>query len=133
MFKTLFLISFFAKFLIFSPNAMLSKTLRCGNKAYLWKTVFMFLLYGGKKVTFSPSKKMSPESGVKRPAMIFNIVVFPQPDGPKRVTNFPLFIFILKFSKIISWFKDIDISLSSITYSYFFIFNNFQLKNIFLF
>src|SRR5690349_69830 len=32
---------------------------------------------------------MAPESGGTNPAIIFSVVVFPQPDGPSRVRNSP--------------------------------------------
>ena len=38
---------------------------------------------------FFPAKSTSPSSGVSKPAMMRSVVVFPQPDGPSRVTKSP--------------------------------------------
>jgi hypothetical protein len=32
-----------------------------------------------------------PDVGLKNPAVIFNKVVFPQPEGPRTVSNSPFF------------------------------------------
>src|SRR5262245_3570918 len=44
---------------------------------------------GGMYVESAPSIHTSPESGWIRPAMRSSIVVLPEPDGPRRVTNSP--------------------------------------------
>ena len=40
----------------------------------------------------SPLKNILPEVGFSKPAIIRSVVVLPQPEGPKNVTNSPLFI-----------------------------------------
>src|SRR5258708_36283891 len=45
--------------------------------------------YGGTAVTFAPSIRMRPLSGVSNPAINRNNVVLPQPDGPSRAKNSP--------------------------------------------
>ena len=37
--------------------------------------------------TGSPSMRMRPSVGVSRPAIMRSVVVFPQPEGPSRVTK----------------------------------------------
>ena len=71
---------------------------KCANKAYLWKTVLIGLLYGGNKEISCPFNKIVPSVGNSKPAIIRNVVVFPHPDGPKKVTNSPFLIFKLKCS-----------------------------------
>ena len=73
--------------LIFNPNAIFSAMDICGNKAYFWKTVFRFLLFGGRLVMSTPSKMTCPLSGVSKPPKIRSVVVFPHPDGPRSVIN----------------------------------------------
>jgi len=36
-----------------------------------------------------PATEMRPLSGFSKPAISRNVVVFPHPDGPRRVTNSP--------------------------------------------
>src|SRR5437667_193924 len=76
-------------FLIRSGNAMLSKTLRCGNRARLWKTMPRLRSRGSQSVTRASPMKMSPAVGVSRPAIMLSVVVLPQPDGPTSTTNSP--------------------------------------------
>lgn len=38
-----------------------------------------------------PFNRISPEEGRSNPAIIRRVVVFPQPDGPRKVTNSPRF------------------------------------------
>ena len=65
-----------------------------------------------------PSKRMLPSVGVSNPAIIRKVVVFPQPDGPNRVTNSPGFIVRLKSLTIYSFpSKLFPIPLSSIILS----------------
>src|SRR5262249_54530918 len=42
-----------------------------------------------KPVTSSPSSRMRPEVGNSRPAIMRNVVVLPQPDGPRMTKNEP--------------------------------------------
>ena len=73
-----------------SPYATFSKTVRCGNRAYDWKTMPISRLSGvrARDVLCRP-----PGSGRRlafsKPAIIRSVVVFPQPDGPSSVTNAP--------------------------------------------
>src|SRR5215216_3768341 len=43
----------------------------------------------GTSLTRSPSIRISPPSGLKKPAAKFSSVVFPQPEGPSSVMNSP--------------------------------------------
>ncbi len=45
-----------------------------------------------------PFNSNSPSVGLSKPAIIRSVVVLPQPEGPKKVTNSPLFIVRLKSS-----------------------------------
>ena len=49
----------------------------------------MFLLSVLRSVTSLLSNNIFPEEGLTRPDTIFNIVVFPQPDGPRIAYLFP--------------------------------------------
>ena len=40
-------------------------------------------------VTSSPSRRIFPDDGSSSPAIIRNVVVLPQPDGPKSTKNSP--------------------------------------------
>ena len=95
---TFFLISSFGSFLSLSPNAILSYIFICGNKAYLWNTVLIGLLFAGSCDISSPLRSISPLVGISNPAIILNVVVLPHPDGPRKVTNSPLFTSRLKSS-----------------------------------
>mmetsp|Transcript_27175 Transcript_27175/g.45458 ORF Transcript_27175/g.45458 Transcript_27175/m.45458 type:complete len:240 (+) Transcript_27175:435-1154(+) len=70
----------------FSPTVMLS------NKAALWNTIptrrFRFSSASPSRV--SPIIFTVPLSGISSPAMIFNTVLFPVPDGPMIPTASPL-------------------------------------------
>ena len=61
----------------------------CGNRAYCWNTVFTLRLCGGTDETSVPSSRIAPAVGISKPAIIFRIVVLPQPDGPSREKNSP--------------------------------------------
>ena len=61
--------------------------LRCGNSAYLWKTVLSSLLCAGTVRRLFPSKLTIPESAVSNPAMILSVVDLPHPEGPRSVMN----------------------------------------------
>jgi hypothetical protein len=39
--------------------------------------------------TVVPAMRISPSSGISRPATLRSVVVLPQPDGPRRVKNSP--------------------------------------------
>ena len=73
--------------LIFSPKAMFSAIVICVKRAYFWNTVFNWRLFGGSWVISCPLNKTFPASGVSKPPRIRNVVVFPQPLGPRRVRN----------------------------------------------
>ena len=77
--------TFFAR----RPNATLSYTDMCGNRAYCWKTVFTLRSCGGTLETSTPSSRTRPAVGRSNPAIIFSNVVLPHPDGPSREKNSP--------------------------------------------
>ena len=87
---TLRRISSCGSFFSLSPNAILSKMFMCGKSAYLWNTVLIGRLFAGIFVISSPFNRISPLVGISKPAIMRSVVVFPQPDGPKKVTNSPL-------------------------------------------
>ena len=43
----------------------------------------------------SPFHWMEPEEAFTRPVMVRRVVVFPQPEGPRKVKNSPSFTWIL--------------------------------------
>src|SRR5882672_8992969 len=43
----------------------------------------------GTRVTSLPPMRICPLVAISRPAMSRRVVVFPQPDGPRRVTSVP--------------------------------------------
>src|SRR5712692_5186537 len=43
--------------------------------------------FGGTSLTFSPSIRMSPADASSSPAIMRNVVLLPQPDGPTSTTN----------------------------------------------
>src|SRR5437870_1827505 len=49
----------------------------------------MFLRCGGTVLTSRPSRRTTPDVGAVNPAIILSVVVFPEPLGPRRVTNSP--------------------------------------------
>ena len=53
---------------------------------------------GGRSRISLPFSSSSPSVGLSNPAIIRSVVVFPQPDGPRNVTNSPLCIVRLKSS-----------------------------------
>ena len=53
---------------------------------------------GGSLEMSLPSSRMSPDVGISKPAIIRSVVVFPQPEGPRKVTNSPRFTSRLKSS-----------------------------------
>ena len=54
----------------------------------------MFLLYAGMLFITVPLKLIVPPSMELNPAIILSSVVFPQPEGPRRVNNSPSFIVV---------------------------------------
>ncbi len=88
-FLTFFTISALGSFFNFSPNAIFSNTFRCGKRAYRWKTVLIGRLLGGRSRMSSPFSRSSPSVGLSKPAIMRSVVVLPQPDGPRNVTNSP--------------------------------------------
>src|SRR5207247_9360842 len=71
------------------PNAMFSPTVIVGNSAYDWKTMPRPRLRGDTPLTTRPSKRMSPLSGVSKPAIMRSVVVLPQPEPPTSETSSP--------------------------------------------
>jgi hypothetical protein len=70
----------------------------CGQIAYDWNTMPSPRLLAGTLIRFTsfppanstaPSTDIRPESGCSRPAIARSVVVFPQPDGPRRVNISP--------------------------------------------
>ncbi len=61
----------------------------CGNSAYCWNTVLTLRLYGGTRLTSTPLSSTLPDVGCSNPAIIFSVVVLPQPDGPSIAKNSP--------------------------------------------
>ncbi len=78
-----------ATFLERSPNATLSSTDMCGNRAYCWNTVLTLRWCGATLDTSAPSSITRPLVGCSNPAIIFNKVVLPQPEGPSSEKNSP--------------------------------------------
>src|SRR6185437_3536502 len=46
--------------------------------------------FGGRAEISLPSTRIEPRVGRSKPAIILNMVVLPQPEGPSRVMNSPL-------------------------------------------
>ena len=63
--------------------------------------VLTLLLCGGKSLIRSPSKIMSPLSGLTKPAIARRVVVLPHPDGPSSVINSFSFFYKFKFSSTV--------------------------------
>jgi hypothetical protein len=74
---------------IFSPNSTFSTTVRCGKSAKCWNTVVVGRFSGGTPSRRSPSRRISPLVGCSCPPIIRRVVVFPQPEGPRRTTYSP--------------------------------------------
>ena len=66
---------------------MLSRTDMCGKSAYAWKTMLTGALAAGTYVTSAPSSRILPLVGSSKPAIIRNVVVLPQPEGPRSEKN----------------------------------------------
>jgi hypothetical protein len=60
-----------------------------GKSRYCWKTKPKSRLPGLSLVMSRPSTAMVPESGSVNPASIISVVVFPEPEEPRKVTNSP--------------------------------------------
>ncbi len=75
-----------------------SATVNHSNRAPCWKTIP--LATPGPSISFSFSE-IFPEVGLKNPAVILSKVVFPQPDGPRTVSNSPFFK--VKFTSFKAW------------------------------
>ena len=100
--------SFFSR----RPKATFSYTFRCGNSAYFWNTVFTCRLYGGTEAISLPSKKTLPDFGVINPAITRKVVVLPQPEGPRNVTNSLSWMSRESSSRILSPSKSTTMSFS---------------------
>src|SRR6267143_2971 len=78
-----------------SGKAAFSNTVMCGQMAYDWNTMPRPRRFGGtntprcEEYTISPPTEISPCRGLSRPAMERNVVVLPQPLGPRRVNSLP--------------------------------------------
>jgi hypothetical protein len=74
---------------IFSGKATFWAAVICGKSASFWKTMPIERLCGGTALTAQPLMKISPLVGSRKPAINRSKVVFPEPDGPRIVRNFP--------------------------------------------
>ena len=90
-------------FLSFSPNAIFSSAVILGNRLYCWKTIPIFRSFGSLSVMSSPSRKIRPPFTSSSPARHRRSVLFPQPEGPKSVTNCPFSI--LRSIPFKTWFE----------------------------
>ena len=61
----------------------------CGYSANSWNTKAMSRCDARLNVTSSPPSRIRPDVGSSSPAIIRNVVVLPQPDGPSRQKNSP--------------------------------------------
>ena len=95
-------IYFFSMRFSFKPKATFSKIFRWGNSAYFWNTVFTGRLFGGKSLMSLPFNKICPDVGRSKPAIIRKVVVLPQPEGPRKVTNSPFRMYKLIFSMTVT-------------------------------
>ena len=68
---------------------MFSETDMCGKSASDWKTTANSRSKAGTPRIDVPPISTSPRSGSIRPATIRRTVVFPDPEGPRRVKNSP--------------------------------------------
>ena len=84
------------------PKATFSNTLRWGNRAYRWNTVFTARWWGGTSFILTPSNKTSPAVGDRNPPMIRSVVVLPHPLGPSSVRNSLSLIYRLMWSSTTS-------------------------------
>src|SRR6185295_7639276 len=68
---------------------MLLRTFMCGYSANSWNTKPMSRCDARLKVTSSRSSRILPDEGSSSPAIIRNVVVLPQPEGPSSTKNSP--------------------------------------------
>ena len=61
----------------------------CGKRAYDWNTIDTSRSVAGSCVTSAPPIDMRPLVAISSPAIMRNVVVLPQPDGPSSVTSLP--------------------------------------------
>src|SRR5262249_43008830 len=79
----------------FPPYATFSRTVRCGKRAYSWKTSPTDRSSGGSSMPRPPSNQVSaprairPASGRARPAIARRTLVLPDPDGPRSASVSP--------------------------------------------
>src|ERR1017187_7338828 len=85
---TLAAISAFGAFFTSRPKAMFWATVIQGKRAYSWKTMPRS---GPGATTRFLSTVISPEDGNEKPATALSSVDLPQPEGPSRQTNSPVF------------------------------------------
>ena len=83
------LISALGIFFSLSAKAMLSRTVRCGYRAYDWNTMAMSRSLGSRSFTTLSPMRNSPDVIVSSPAIIRSAVDLPQPDGPTSTKNSP--------------------------------------------
>ena len=83
------LTSAFESRLIVRPYETFCITVICGKSAYDWKTMLTSRSEAESRVTSLPPIKMLPSVDISKPAISLSVVVFPQPDGPSKVTSFP--------------------------------------------
>ena len=69
------------------PKAILSSTVKCGNRNGSWYTWEILRLFAATYVTSCPSKSILPFSASNKPEIIFKSVLFPLPEGPNMVVN----------------------------------------------
>ncbi len=72
---------------------MFFSTVMCGNSAYDWNIMLTGRSYGGTPAMSWPSRKMEPELGFSKPAIMRSSVDLPQPEPPSRQKISPLKIF----------------------------------------
>src|SRR6266536_2823494 len=72
-----------------SPYATFSPTLIIGNRARCWNTMLTGRRLGATPRIERPPMRTSPSSGARKPAIILNSVVLPQPDGPRIEKKLP--------------------------------------------
>jgi hypothetical protein len=68
----------------------------CGNSAYAWNTTPHSRARAGRLLTSLPFSRMTPASGLRKPATSRNNVVLPQPLGPRQTTSSPGAIVIVR-------------------------------------
>ena len=66
-------------------------------------SAFVGCVAGCTAVRSRPSSRIEPREGSRKPAIICSVVVFPQPEGPRKETNSPLPTARLKSSTTVCW------------------------------